>query len=355
MAITTKTLRLEKQLRLELDKITDAHTRSLVSAWADAWNEVDADLTAALLEQLVAGEQVTRGQLLRSVRLRKALDVIASNLQTLSRDAGVLIIGDLKGVVDAAGGAQASVIDSQLPPKSVDLVDLDTWSKVDERQINAIVKRSTQQITSSLKPLAQETYQLVRRELIRGVASGSNPRETARRMVARAEQRFNGQLGLTRALVISRTETLDAHRAAAELGQAQHADVLAGWEWLAQLDSRTCRSCWAQHGQLHPLEEPGPFDHPQGRCARCPRTKTWAELGIDLPEPVSVVPDAAAKFADLPKADQVKILGPTGHEEWAGGRFPMSDWSVRRENGDWRDSYVPARPPSGGRSSRRAA
>lgn len=354
MAITHRTLRLEQQLRDSLTRITNAQTRALVSAWVDAWNEVEIDLTEALLEQLTAGDQVTKAQLLRSTRLRAALGIIAENLRTLAKDAGVLIVGDLAAVVAAAGGAQASVIDSQLPAGAVDLVELDAWSRVDERQINAIVRRSTQQITSSLRPLAPETYQVVRRELIRGVASGSNPRATAARMVRRARTRFNGQLGLTRALVISRTETLDAHRAAAELGQNQHADVLRGWEWLAQLDSRTCPSCWAQHGTIHDLSEPGPYDHHQGRCTRCPVAKSWADLGIDLPEPASVVPDAAAQFDKLPAAQQKQILGTTRYDAWARGEFPMDDWSERRSNSGWRDSYVPA-SPKGGRRSRSAA
>ena len=357
MAITAKTLRLEQRLRTDLAKINDAHVRTLVSAFVDAWDEVEPDLTSALLDQLTAGKDITRAQLLRSTRLRKSLQVIADNLKTLSRDAGVLLVGDLQAIVDAAGGAQASIIDSQLPPKATELVDLDAWSRVDQRQITAIVRRSTQQITSTLRPLAPETYQVVRRELIRGVAAGSNPRAVAGRMVARARDQFNGRLGLNRALVIARTEILDAHRAAAALGQAEHTDVLRGWQWLAQLDSRTCPSCWGKHGSEHPLSEPGPFDHHQGRCARCPLTKTWAELGFDIPEPASVIPDAASRFESLSSAEQKTILGPARYDAWAAGNFPMGSWSVRRTNPGWRDSYQVAKPPaqSGGRVSRSAA
>lgn len=355
MAITRRTLRMQNQLEASLTKITDAQTRDLVRAWVAAWDEIEPDLTSALLDQLVAGEQVTRTQLLRSTRLRNALVVIKGQLEDLAHDAGVRITGDLAAIVDAAGGAQASIIDSQLPPKADQLVDLNAWSRVDERQISAIVRRSTEQITSLARPLSAQAYDVVRRELIRGVASGSNPRVTAVRMVRRAEQGFNG--GLTRALTIARTETLDAHRAAAALGQAQHADVLGGWIWLAELSTRTCPSCFAQHGSEHPLSEPGPFDHQQGRCSRMPQTKTWAELGFpDMKEPASIIPDAGAYFDRLPAADQKKILGVRGHEAWKAGEFPMTDWSARRTTPGWRDSYVPAKPPqSGGRVSRSAA
>lgn len=348
MAVTRRTLQLQEQLRRELFKITDTQTRALVRAWADAWNEVEADLTATLLDMLTAGDQVTRAQLLRSTRLRKALAIIADHLEQLAKDAGVTITGDLRGVVDTAGGAQASVIDSQLPPRSNLLDGLDAWSTVDERQVAAIVQRSTEQITSLLDPLSDEAYDAVRRELIRGVASGSNPRQTAARMVRRAEKGFNG--GLNRALNIARTETLDAHRQAAALGQAQHADVLSGWSWLAKLDTLTCPSCWSQHGTVHDLSEPGPFDHQSGRCGRLPTVKPWSDLGLDIEEPPSLIPDADALFDGLTSAEQLAILGPGRYEAWARGEFPLSDWSVRRTTPGWRDSFgVAPVPQSGGR------
>jgi hypothetical protein len=191
----------------------------------------------------------------------KALVVVADHLEGLARSAGVLITGDLRGVIATAGAAQASVIDSQLPPGQ-DLVALDSWSQVSDRAIDAIVRRSTQQITSRTRPLSREAATAVRRELIRGVAAGSNPKATARRIIARTEGRFNG--GLNRALNIARTETLDAHRAGAALGMSQHADVLRGWEWLAAMDERTCPSCWAQHGSMHTARRTRPERSPAG-------------------------------------------------------------------------------------------
>lgn len=353
MPVTARTLRLEKQLRDDLATITDTQTRDLVKAWATAWDEVAPDLNATLLDMLVSGDRVTRTQLLRSTRLRKALAVIADQLDDLAATAGVRISDDLQQVIDTAGGAQASVIDSQLPPNAPELVDLDAWSRVDERQITAIVERSTQQITSLTKPLSTEAYDAVRRELIRGVAAGSNPRETARRMVARAEGGFNG--GLTRAMTIARTETLDAHRAGAALGQEQHADVLAGWTWLAELSNRTCPACFAMHGSEHELTDLGPQGHQQCRCSRMPRAKTWAELGFTgIEEPPSLVPDAGEYFEGLPVADQKAILGPKRYDAWTQGEYPMGSWATKKSTPEWRDSYVVSPLPSGGRGLRAA-
>lgn len=354
MAITARTLRLQRQLARELDRILDAQEKALVSAWVDAWDEIAPDLTAVLLDMLVAGENVTRAQLLRSTRLRKALAVVADHLDQLAADAGVRITGDLADVIDKAGSAQASVIDSQLPPNT-DLVSVDAWSRVDDRQIEAIVRRSTEQITALTRPLPAEAYDVVRRELIRGVSAGSNPRETARRIIARTERYgFNG--GLNRALVISRTETLDAHREAARVGRMANADVLDGWTWLAKLDTLTCPSCWSQHGTVHPVDESGPDDHQQGRCAAVPTTKSWADLGIDVVEPPSLLPSREDAFEQLTGEQQLEILGPGRYSAYAAGTFPMDDWSVVRSTPGWRDSHVVAPvPQSGGRVSRTAA
>ncbi|MCL8026323.1 phage minor head protein [Nocardioides bruguierae] len=359
MAATRVTLRLVRALNAQLAGVTDAQVRDLVAAWADAWDEIAPDLNAALVEQLVAGERVTRRQMLRSLRLQAALQVIASQLQDLAAKAGVRITADLDDVIDTAGAAQASIIDSQLPA-GYNLVQLDSWARVDPDQIAAMVARSTEQITSLTRPLAADAYQAVRLELIRGVAAGSNPRATAARIVDRAQGRFNG--GLTRALNIARTETLDAHRAAAQVSQAAHADVLAGWRWVSALDARTCPSCWAQHGTLHDLDVPGPDDHQQGRCARVPVPRPWSDLGVDVEEPPSLIPDAGDTFEALPSEQQLAILGPARYRAWMAGDFPMGSWSVRRSNDGWRDSHTVAPVPagyrpgqSGGRVSRSAA
>lgn len=355
MAVTGRTLRLQRRIERDLRKITDTHTRAIVSAWADAWDEIAPDLVAVLVEMLTDTEsRITRAQLLRSQRLRRALGVVAAQLERLADDAAVQIIGDLRQVIEDAGSAQASIIDSQLPAGSALLDGLDDWSRVDSEQLAAIVRRSTEQITSRTNRLSREAYTAVRRELLRGMASGSNPRATARRIVARAERGFNG--GLNRALTIARTETLDAHRAAAALGQAQHADVLAGWIWLADLSSRICPACLAQHGTHHKLSEPGPLGHPNCRCSRMPVVKTWAELGLDVPEPASLLSDGQAWFDGLDKAAQLQILGPAKHAAYAAGDYPMASWVQRRSTRGWRDSYQPTpAPQSGGRRSRSAA
>ena len=350
MAYTQKTERLVARLRADLALVTDQQTRALVSAWADAWNEVAPDLNKVLLDMLTAGDKITRAQLIRAERLRKVLGVIADHLDTLSADARVRISGDIRQVIDIAGGAQASILDSQLPATGQHLVDLASWTRVDARAVEAIVRRTTTDITKRTRPLSADAQKALRQELVRGYAAGANPRQTAARIVARAGGRFNG--GLTRALAIARTETLDASRAGAHLGRLQHTDVLAGWTWHCELSERSCTACISMDGTLFPNDAPGPNDHVNGRCTAVPVTKSWADLGFDIPEPPSTRPTGADWFASLDAGAQKRIRGPGRYAAWSEGRYPMSDWSAMRTNDGWRDSLQVTRvPQSGGRAA----
>ncbi|WP_109507348.1 phage minor head protein [Nocardioides speluncae] len=346
MPTTAETLRLEWQLRAELAGVLDSQTRDLVRAWAVAWDEVAPDLHQAilLLAQDAEGGRIRRGTLARNRLLRAALTTIGDQLQDLAARSGVRINADVGDVVDQAGRTQALIIASMLPPNRP-MIDLGSWSRIHPLRVEAMVRRTTQQITASHIPLAPQASAAVRRELVRGISVGSNPRHTADRIVARAERPFNG--GLSRALTISRTETLDAHRAAAQLGQSQHASVLTGWVWLTNLDPRTCRACIGMHGTMFPLDAPGPEGHQQCRCARSPQTRSWADLGIDLPE-LDVMPDADAWFARLPEREQRDILGDDGYDAWRAGDFPREQWAELRDNPKWRQSYVAAKPPPRG-------
>jgi len=344
VAITAKTLRLTQQLRRDLLKITNQQDRALTKAWVDAWDTVSTDLETAVNE-LTANAQgglLSRAMILRSRRLQYALQVIAQKLDQLTTDAGRLITDDLPGVVRAAGEAQEAIIASQLPKAKVP--DLAGWVKPDARALDAIVKRSTEQITSELWPLSSEADAVIRRELVRGIATGANPRAIATRVMKGAEGGFNG--GLSRALTIARTETLDAHRAAAAESQAANADVLDGWVWLTDLSPRTCPACLGMAGTVHPLSEPGPLGHPNCRCSRMPKAKTWRDLGIDLDEPEAATPNAGDWFAGQDEKTQRSILGPARYAAWARGDYPMDAWAVRKPNPAWRASYQTSSIPA---------
>jgi hypothetical protein len=339
MSVTDDTLRLLQQIRIQLDATVDQVTADLVRAWAGAWDALVVDWVRAVAALATArddGKWPTRAQIRRAERAQQALAATRAALDQLARQAGVTIAGQLSAMTEVE--AELRLIASQYPGEAGSLEEImATFVRLDPNQLSAIVERTTQQVTSLLRPLSVAATREMSAALIRGIALGQNPRIAAGRLIRRLEGGFNG--GLTRALVIARTEMLDAHRAAAAAShQANHA-VVTGWQWLAQMDTRTCPSCWSQSGQIHPLSEPGPLDHQQGRCARLPVTKPWKDLGFDIDEPASLVPDARTVFDGLSDADRVAIMGPERLALLDSGAIGWGDLTAIRRTTGWRDSF----------------
>ena len=337
MTLSRRVLEIEAAMQTILDTILDHHTTTLTAAWATSWASVAGELEAVLLELAEDGD-VPGWRIEKSRRAQQGLAAAGRALEDLAELTGVTISEDAARAIGLGVDGEIAMIGAQLPPGHSGVV------RVDDAQIAAMLGRTTQQITAVSWPISAETDLAIRAELARGMIVGDNPREAARRMLAATEGRFTG--GLTRALNISRTEMLDAMRTAQHATDQVNAGILAGWTWGAHLDSRTCISCISMHGTEWPLTEPGPIDHHSGRCARLPRTKSWAELGFTgIPEPDLGMVDAVEWFDGLTEEEQRAMLGARGFDAWRAGTFPMDQWSARKGNDGWRDSFVPAKPP----------
>ena len=346
MSINRGALKVDAETQRVLDELLDSQARQLVEDWAGAFDSVATELEAALRELADAAKngRVTGTQVVRSERLRAALGVLARTLQEVAARAGVTISAGAVRAIQAGQDAAIGVIVAQLGGKLRQELAANIL-RADPTQILAMIDRLQQRIIKQVKPIAAETMQAIRAELLRGITVGANPREVARRIMRTIEDRTN--MGLNRALNIARTEMIDAHRVAAKLTDNANSDVLAGWVWLAHLgDDRTCRACLAMHGTMHELDEPGPLGHQGCRCARMAKTKSWADLGFKgIEDAADITPDADAWFDSLPEADQKRILGVKGWQEWKAGRWPREKWATRQTNDGWRDSYVAATAP----------
>jgi hypothetical protein len=339
VTLSENVLEIEAAMQTILDTILDHHTTTLTTAWATAWASVAGQLEAVLLELAEDGD-VPGWRIDKSRRAQQGLAAAGRALEDLAELTGTTISEDAARAIGLGVDGEIAMIGAQLPPGHDGVV------RVDDAQIAAMLGRTTQQITAVSWPISTETLAAIQSELARGMIVGDNPREAARRMLAATEGRFTG--GLSRALNISRTEMLDAMRTAQHAADQVNTETLAGWTWGAHLDARTCMSCVSMHGTEWPATEPGPADHHSGRCARLPRTKSWAELGFPgIPEPDLGMQDAGAWFDGLTDQEQRSLLGKSGYEAWAAGRFPMDQWSARKSNDGWRDSFVPAKPPKG--------
>lgn len=309
--------------RAEVTRLLEQVSDDVLAAWVRAWS----DLEAGLLRDWPEGRMQQRR------RLEQARRMAATRIIEAVEATGATLTGRARAMIERGMWEQPELIAAQMPPQMQPSILRPPGAEVD-----AMVARVQQQITARTLALSAEATQAMNRALVLGAAKGENPRDTARRMVTQAQGVFNG--GLQRAQVIARTEMIDAHRDAAQAAQDANRDILAGWLWWAQLGPRTCPSCVIQHGQQHDLDEPGPLDHQQGRCARVPVTKTWAELGFaGIEEQRPKVVTGQEWFEQQPESVQRSILGPKRYEAWLAGDYPAEAWSVRKSTDGWRDSF----------------
>ena len=305
-----------RRQRAAIAELIDEASNEVLLMWARTWTDLWAEIEAELAR---------RGE---AAMLTYSADYAGQRLIELGERSAGIVSDAARRLVELSLRDAAALIGAQLP-------SLRPLSRPAKPELDAIVQRATTSITSRMWVLSDEAGRAMRRRLVQGVAAGRNPRETARLMVADVEGDFDG--GLARALNISRTETIDAYRAGAKAHHEANADVLAGWVWLANLSARTCPSCVAMHGTEHALDEPGPLDHPQGRCSRMPLVKP--ELVPGAPKPV--IESGPEWLSRQPEGVQRSVLGPGRFDLWARGDYPVSRWAQRRENPNWRPSYNP--------------
>ena len=249
MAVNREVARVEQELYEWVTERLDAQSEAIIRAWVEAWEEVEAEVEAALLDLLAAAGtgRVTRTQIIRSHRLQAALGHMAGALERAVGHSTRILTEQLMADIRRVADAQAAKLAAQLPAQIAAAASLPVSVSVtgaSADQIAAIVRRVTEQITKVTYPISEEAYTAIRRELLRGITVGSNPRTVAlraveavegpsraRRIVRRAmqavEEQFHG--GLSRALTIARTEMLDAHRAAGQAVDERNPDLVSEW------------------------------------------------------------------------------------------------------------------------------
>lgn len=337
MAVTDEVIELVKLSKARTVALTDEQVVALTTAWVDVWSELEPEFQDAVT--LLITDQdgtIPARTVARDQRITQALQHSRQRLDELASTTEVTVTNDLQNIVMDAANTKYDVLLRQLPDGEAHHL----LNRLNPTALDAIVARTTQQIHSATLPLPDDTVRAMRAELVRGITVGSNPNETARRIIRRTEGQFYG--GLTRAARIARTETLDAYRTA-DLASAQtNRTVIASRVWMATLDGRTCASCLGNHGTEWPVDEFGPADHHQGRCVFVEKTKSWAELGFTGIEDTSLDLEAErdAWWSNLTDDTQQQILGPGKYELWQNGDITWADLTKRVDNPNWRPSYT---------------
>lgn len=341
MAIGQQTLAVTRDLRVAVGSEADQATRSVTKDWADGWEQVAplyaTALTGLAAQATAAGEWPGPWLLARDPALQQANQQTQTVLTGLAAGTVVATTTSATNAAQATVEAEPQAMATQLPPP-----EQGNALAVFVAAVAAVgVAELLAGLAAAITPGALVTTagSAINRALVRGVSIDAAPETVGRKLLGNVRDGF--MAGLTSAITGVRTDTLDAYRLAARMVHDANRLWVQGWIWQCSLDRRTCPSCWAMHGTFHPAAEPGPADHPQGRCARVVKLRPWVRLGIGGDEPADRITPARAKFDALPKADQLRILGPARLDLLQAGRIDWDDLATLRHKPGRRSAYVP--------------
>jgi len=172
-----------------------------------------------------------------------------------------------------------------------------------------------------LDQLPRAGRKIVEDALLESVALGIGPAATARKI----KLGLGGNL--TRALTISRTETLRAYRTATLENYQANADVVHGWYWRSSRSRRCCAACVALDGVFFTVRDPM-RPHPRCRCTLIPGVK-----GIN--------PDKGTTWFNKQDAEtQKEIIGTdAGYKALKNGDLTLKDFVGLSRNPLWGENY----------------
>lgn len=125
-----------------------------------------------------------------------------------------------------------------------------------------------------------------------------------------------------------RTATFTAYRSAKLQTYRNNSHIVSSWVWHSAANERTCAVCWAKHGSVHPLDEEM-SSHVNCRCSMVPKTKTWKELGFNVPDHLEtsiVVEEGESLFAKQDMRTKQLVLGPTAYKAYENKEITLSDF-----------------------------
>ena len=302
----------------------------LLDAYATIWRDLRGKVDA-LTADLPAVPDA--GWLLRQQRYQALIAQVEQAVRDLALPTAADITAAQATLVQAAQAHSADLARLALgpAPASVSL----TFDRVPERTLQTLVGQMQDglPLRYQLGDLAPDVVGRVQKTLIRGVGTGQGPQAIARGV--------RDALGGTmqRAVTIARTETLYAYRESSRQFYAANSDVVEGWVWLSRRSGRTCSACFAMDGTFHTNDEPF-GSHARCCCIPIPSTKTWKQLGYDVPDHRPDLGTGVAAFAKLPAADQEHVLGKAKYAAFKDGTIGLADtvhvaddprWGVTRQ------------------------
>lgn len=318
-----------------LRDITTAYDRLVTSLQLTV-----SDLGAQTQRARAAGQTINTAWLFRERRLKRLLDQAEQQLATFTTQLNARLTNDQRAAVTLA----QEHANQLLSATDVEI----TFTRLPTAAIETIVGFSGDgsPLTKLLNQIPGDATARIRETLIAGLATGQNPRQTARQI----SNALQGNLA--RAHTIARTETLRAYREASR--QTAKAAGVDRWEWIASKSQRTCLACLAMDGRIFSIEKPQP-NHPNCRCTVLylppgygpPARETGAQWFQKQPDEVKATMMSKVAFEAYQKGE-IKLqdfIGIRRSKVWGETRFELSLKEIRRLKAEKAAKPKPVRQP----------
>ena len=314
--------------------------RGYGAAYKSMQGEIDR-LAASITRAVDAGvpRSALTARMYREGRLRILQEKVLGEIGKYAREAEVVVLGAIGDATKAGATEAAQLLRTALPegitiaPAAVPGVVQPVAAAGVALATGAVetfagVAQPEAAVGRLLAQLGPQAATAVTDGILSGIAMGQNPKVIARGI----RDALGGNL--TRALTIARTETMRAYREASRAEYAANTDVLEGWTWVADLGSRTCPSCIAQHGSVHKVTEVM-ATHPRCRCAMAPLSKSWGELGFGDQRELPRGDTGPQWFGKQPEGTQRAILGPAKYAAYKSKQITLADTVARSTSPVW--------------------
>ena len=319
--------------RGRMNTLDDRLASSMMRSYAPVYKQLTKEM-----EDLVrkgAARNLKPWEIMRSKRLKDIERQFLSRMDEFAIAGGDLITNGQRTAVGLARSGAGETVASALP-NGVTMDNLANigleWNRLPDDAFSNFIGMAAdgKPVGRLLKPLGPAAAKEVRGAIGTGIAMGKGPRATARLIETAAG------MPLTRALLITRTETNRAFREASRLEYAS-SPVVKGYRRMAAKTERTCMACIALDGTLYDLNEPL-NEHPNGRCTMVPEVLDYADLGLDVPRFQGPPEDARFWFANQDEKLQRKILGPERLRAYKAGELDLSQLYQVKSNPVWGDT-----------------
>lgn len=288
------------------NRLQSAYTRILPSLRSAAGD------FASRLDQLYDANGELSVDRVRS--LNQYQDLLA-RVDSEMRDFAVIVRNEMGGLVDSAilTGSDAALDMALSSAGRLGNALGNVWIRPDPMALRRLIDYvDSEPMRDNFARFGSSAAQNLADIILSGVAQGKGPEAIARLM-----RNFEG-VPFAWADNTARTAQLWSYRQASHVNYAANGKLLEGWIWLSARDTRTCVSCWSQHGSLHGVDEIL-ADHHRGRCSPAPAVK-----GADWWQNYPTGPEV---FDTLSPAQQRQIMGPGMFDAWKAGKVDWKDFS----------------------------